>query len=63
MFIVRSVSQTGVVSIACGTAEQALEKMRELLGRGFQNVTVTDPKGRRWNADEFQRVSEDDDRR
>ena len=63
MFIVRGMSPTGPVSFACGTGEQALKKLLELLGRSFQDITVTDPKGRCKTADEFLRVPEDDDRR
>ena len=63
MFIVKGTSNAGSSSFACGTADQALEKVRELVGRGLQDITVTDPKGRRWTADEFQRASQDDDRR
>jgi hypothetical protein len=28
--------------------------------RPFQNISVTDPKGRTWTADEFQRVFNED---
>jgi hypothetical protein len=63
VFIVRGASEKSSVSIACGTAEQALEKLLDLLRRGFQDLTVTDPKGREWTADDFQRVSEHDHRR
>jgi hypothetical protein len=56
MFIVRGVSEIGTASFACGTTEQALERVLDLLGRLFQNISVTDSKGRTWTADEFQRV-------
>jgi hypothetical protein len=56
-------SQIGSTSFAYGTAEQALEKVLELVARRFQNITVTDPKARLWSADEFQRIGFDDDRR
>ncbi|MBM0206516.1 hypothetical protein JNW90_28570 [Micromonospora sp. STR1s_5] len=53
-------SEKGSTSFACGTAEQAIEKLRELIARGFQDVTVTDPNGRKWTADEFQRITGDE---
>jgi hypothetical protein len=59
MFIVRGISATGSSSFACGTTEQALKTVLELLGRGFQNVTVTDPKGQCLTADEFLRASDE----
>jgi hypothetical protein len=59
MFIVRGMTKTGSVSCACGTAEQALEKLLELIGRRLQEITVTDPKGRCMTADEFLRVTEE----
>jgi hypothetical protein len=46
-------SQIGSASITCGTREQTLEKLFELLGRGIQELSVTDLKGRTWTADEF----------
>ncbi|MBM0204684.1 hypothetical protein JNW90_17570 [Micromonospora sp. STR1s_5] len=61
MFIVRGASEMGPVSIACGTSGQALEKVLQLLGRGFQNVTVTDPTGRSRSADEFLRIAADEE--
>ncbi len=60
MFVVRGMSQIGSASFACGTTEQALDKVLELLGRRFQELSVTDPKGRTWTADEFQRAFNDD---
>lgn len=60
MFIVRGTSQLGPSSYACGTSEQALERVLDLLGRGFQGVSVADPKGRTWTGDEFQRVFNED---
>jgi hypothetical protein len=62
MFIVKGTSNAGSSSFACGTADQALEKVRELVGRGFQSITVTDPKGRCRTGDEFQRGFDDDRR-
>ena len=56
MFIVRGVSEIGPASFACGTTEQALERVLDLLGRLFQNISVADPKGRVWTADDFQRA-------
>jgi hypothetical protein len=60
MFIVRGKSEIGSASFACGTTEQALDKVLELLGRRFQDISVTDPNGRRFTADEFQRAFNDD---
>jgi hypothetical protein len=48
------VSEIGPASFACGTAEQALERVLELRGRLYQKISVTDPKGRTRTADEFQ---------
>jgi hypothetical protein len=48
------VSEIGPASFACGTRGQALERVLDLLGRLFQNISVTDPRGRTWTADEFQ---------
>ena len=60
MFIVRGTNLVGFQSFACGTTEQSLEKVLELIWRGFQDISVTDPKGRRFTADEFQRAFNDD---
>jgi hypothetical protein len=61
MFIVRGTCKAGFRSYACGTADQAYEKVTQLLGRGFENITVTDPSGRCRTAEEFLRVSDNDD--
>jgi hypothetical protein len=53
MFIVRGSNETGSVSFACRTSVQVLEKVHELLGQGFKNVTIDDVAGRCWNCDEF----------
>ncbi len=58
MFIVRGTNLVGFQSFAWGTTEQSLEKVLEL--RGFQDISVTDPKGRRFTADEFQRAFNDE---
>ena len=43
MFIVRGKDLVGSKSLACGMTEQTLDKVLELLGRRFQDITVTDP--------------------
>jgi hypothetical protein len=55
MFIVRGMSEIDSASFACGTTERALDKVLELLGRRFQDISVTDRKGAS-TADEFQRA-------
>jgi hypothetical protein len=57
MFIVRGI-ETRSVPFACRTHKQALEKVLELLGTGFQ-VTIDDASGRCWTSDEFLRVAVD----
>jgi hypothetical protein len=47
MFIVRGMSEIDSASFACGTTERALDKVLELLGRRFQDISVTDRKGRK----------------
>lgn len=37
-------------TFACGTADQALGKARELAGRGFRDISVVDPKGKEFNT-------------
>jgi hypothetical protein len=54
MFIVRGSNETGSVSFACRTSVQVLEKIHELLGQGFKNVTIDDVARRCWTSDEFQ---------
>ena len=60
MFVVRGISADRPSSFACGTTEQALEKVLELIGRGFQDISVTNSKGRKFTADEFQRAFDGD---
>jgi hypothetical protein len=45
--------------LACGTTEQAQERVLDLLGRLFQNISVADPKGRVWTADDFSGLQQD----
>lgn len=46
------------VTVACGTAEQAVEKALELEARGFRDVMVTDLKGQVRSAAKFARMFE-----
>ncbi|KQT55076.1 MULTISPECIES: hypothetical protein [Methylobacteriaceae] len=43
------------MTFACGTDEQALEKTWELARRGFRDVAVSDPSGKRMSAGAFER--------
>lgn len=56
MYTVRASDHGGrAVSFACGTAEQALDRMIELTSRGFDQVRLTDPKGKEWTLRDFER--------
>ncbi len=53
MYIVKATSHAGPVSFACGTLDQALDRLADLSSRGFQEVSVKDPKGKEWSAAAF----------
>lgn len=56
MYKVRGTDPSGrVMTFACGTDEQAMEKTWELKRRGFRDVVVLDPKGRELAAAAFER--------
>ena len=56
MFTVKGIDPSGrVLTFACGTDEQAMEKTWELQRRGFRDVVVVDPKGRELGAAAFER--------
>ncbi|GLS56949.1 hypothetical protein [Methylobacterium gregans] len=56
MYKVRGTDPSGrVMTFACGTDEQAMEKTWELQRRGFRDVVVLDPKGKELNARAFER--------
>jgi hypothetical protein len=40
---------------ACGTDLQALDKVRELMSRGFRDISVADPKGQQQSGATFER--------
>jgi hypothetical protein len=44
------------MTFACGTAEQALERVQELTGRQFRDIVVIDPSGKEAGAEQFARV-------
>lgn len=56
MYKVTGTDPTGrTLSFACGTDEQALDKVRELERRGFRDISVADPKGQQKTAAAFER--------
>lgn len=56
VYKVRGTDPSGrVMTFACGTDEQAMEKTWELQRRGFRDVVVLDPKGKELNARAFER--------
>lgn len=42
------------LTFACGTDLQALDKVRELMTRGFRDISVSDPKGRQTSGAAFE---------
>ncbi|BCM82202.1 hypothetical protein NS228_04365 [Methylobacterium indicum] len=55
MYKVTGTDPTGrALTFACGTDLQALDKVRELMGRGFRDISVADPKGRRTSGTAFE---------
>jgi hypothetical protein len=56
VFTVKGIDPSGrVMTFACGTDEQAMEKTWELARRGFREITVADPKGKEMSAAAFER--------
>ena len=56
VFTVKGIDPSGrVMTFACGTDEQAMEKTWELQRRGFREVVVVDPQGRELAAAVFER--------
>jgi hypothetical protein len=43
------------LAFACGTDLQALDKIRELMARGFRDISVADPKGQHTSGSAFER--------
>lgn len=55
MFTVKEIDPSRrVMSFACWTGEQAMERTWDLARRGFREVTVTDPKGKEMSAAAFE---------
>lgn len=48
MYIVKANDHRGLVSYACGTVYQALERANDLAGRGVKDVVIKDPQGKEW---------------
>ena len=56
VFTVKGIDPSGrVMTFACGTDEQAMEKTWELARRGFREIMVADPKGKEMSAAAFER--------
>lgn len=56
LYKVTGTDPTGrAVTFACGTDLQALDKVRELMGRGFRDILVADPKGQQTSGAAFER--------
>ncbi|CAM3132949.1 hypothetical protein JHFBIEKO_3931 [Methylobacterium mesophilicum] len=56
VFTVKGIDPSGrVMTFACGTDEQAMEKTWELVRRGFREIVVADPKGKEMSAAAFER--------
>ena len=55
MYLVKASSHRGPVTVACGTADQAIEKAAELASRGFAAILITDPNGKEWTAADLER--------
>ncbi len=56
LYKVTGTDPTGrALTFACGTDLQALDKVRELMARGFRDISVADPKGQRTNGTAFER--------
>ncbi|MGH1589783.1 hypothetical protein [Methylobacterium sp. P5_C11] len=56
VFTVKGIDPSGrVMTFACGTDEQAMEKTWELARRGFREITVSDPRGKELTAAAFER--------
>lgn len=56
MYKVTGTDPTGrTLAFACGTNLQALDKVRELMARGFHDISVADPKGQQTSGTAFER--------
>lgn len=61
VFTVKGIDPRGsVMTFACGTDEQAMEKTWELRRRGFRDVVVVDHKGKELSDAAFERSLEID---
>ncbi|MFL1873732.1 hypothetical protein ACIKT0_00640 [Hansschlegelia beijingensis] len=59
MFKVKAVDPLGRPKMfVCGTAEQALVRAEELVGRGYGDIVVTDPRGTEHRLAAFKRFVE-----
>ena len=55
MYKVTGTDPTGrALTFACGTDLQALDKVRELMGRGFRDISVSDPTGQKISGTAFE---------
>ena len=55
MYKVKATRNGSPFAFACGTPEQAMDKVLELLGQGLKDVRVIDPAGSETAANEFKR--------
>ncbi len=56
MYKIRATDHRGAaVTFACGTADQAFERVLDLVGRGFTEIRITDPGTKEWSAADFRR--------
>jgi hypothetical protein len=57
LYKVTGTDPTGrTLAFACGTDLQALDKIRELMSRGFRDISVADPKGQQQSGAAFERT-------
>lgn len=57
MYKVTGTDPTGrVLTFACGTDLQALDRVRELMARGFRDISVADPRGQQTGGAAFERT-------
>ena len=55
MYKVKATRNGGAMTFAAGTAEQAVDKVLELLGQGLKDVRVVSPAGAEMAAEDFKR--------
>ena len=55
MYKVKATGPNGPVSFACGTDEQAFDRVLQLLRFGLEDVGVVDPAGKVSTAEQFRR--------